>query len=122
MKNLRILIVDDVEADIEYAAAILRQQGHTILTANNGEQGVTMAAQEMPDLILMDVVMPEVNGFQATRQLTKNAATRDIPVIVVSCKDQETDKLWAMKQGARAYLTKQLNKAALFDTIETVMA
>lgn len=122
MKSLLVLVIDDEEADMELAAGMLRQQGHTVLTARNGVEGMKIAEQEHPDLILMDVVMPEINGFQATRQLSRNEATRDIPVIMVSCKDEEMDRIWAMKQGARAYLTKQLNKASLFNAIATVMA
>jgi len=122
MKNLRVLIIDDVAADVEFAAALLREQGHTVLSAANGEEGVRLALQEAPDLILMDVVMPELNGFQATRQLGRNVATQDIPVIVVSSKDQDADRFWAIKQGAKAYLTKRLSKASLSTAIETVMA
>ena len=122
MKNLRVLIVDTVKDDGEHTASFLRQQGHTVMFAENGEEGVQMAERELPDLILMDVVMPVVNGFQATRQLSKSEVASRIPVIVISCKDEETDKLWAMQQGAKAYLTKQVDKASLFDAIETVMA
>jgi len=122
MRNLRVLIVDDEKADVEHTAEFLRQKGHTVMFAGNGEEGIRMAESELPDLILMDVVMPVVNGFQATRQLSKSEVASRIPVIVISCKDEETDKLWAMQQGAKAYLTKKVDKDTLFNAIETVMA
>ena len=121
MKKLRVLIVDDEEKDIEYAASMLRKKGHEVMTAGDGQQGVLMAEQEQPDLILMDVVMPVVNGFQATRQLSRNIATSNIPVIMLSCKDEEADKLWAIQQGAKGYLTKHVDKRDLFSTIEKIM-
>jgi twitching motility two-component system response regulator PilH len=122
MRKLKVLVVDDSPEDIKLATALLEKAGHGVLTAANGVEGVAVAQKEKPDLILMDVVMPELNGFQATRQLSKNAGTSNIPVIVVSGKDEETDKAWAMRQGARAYLTKALEPKTLLETINRVMA
>lgn len=122
MRKLKVLVVDDSPEDTKLAKALLEKAGHGVLTAVNGVEGVAVAQKERPDLILMDVVMPELNGFQATRQLTRGADTSNIPVIVVSGKDQETDKAWAMRQGARAYLTKTLEHKTLFETINRVMA
>lgn len=122
MKKLRVLIVDDSREDVKKASAFLEQAGHEVLVASDGIEGVEMARNELPDLILMDVVMPRLNGFQATRQLCGDAATRHIPVIVVSGKDQETDRVWALRQGAKAYITKALRKDTLFDTIGKVVA
>ena len=79
--------------------------------------GVALAKAELPDLILMDVVMPNLNGFQATRQLSREGSTRDIPVVLVTTKDQDTDRMWGMRQGARAYLTKPFAEADLTDVI-----
>lgn len=121
MKNLRVLIVDDVVADIEATAALLRKEGHEVMSTTDGNKGVKIAEIEQPDVILMDLVMPEVNGFQATRELSRNAATRHIPVIVVSRKDEEIDRVWARKQGARHYLTKGFGKEELFAAIAAVL-
>lgn len=122
MKKLKVLIVDDSREDAKRAADFLGKAGHEIIFAQDGAEGVEAARRFLPDLILMDVVMPGMNGFQATRQLCGDAATRHIPVIVVSGKDQETDKVWALRQGARAYITKIVQRDTLFKTIETVMA
>ncbi len=121
MQELKILVIDDRAADIEHAASILRQQGHTILSAFDGSEGLELAESTLPDLILMDLVMPELNGFQATRELGRNDATKHIPVIIISCKDEESDKVWAMRQGARAYLPKGFNDEALLGAITMVM-
>lgn len=113
----RILIVDDSPTQALSLSRILKKHGHEILTATDGEQGVEVAQAERPDLILMDVVMPKINGFQATRQITKNPATSHIPVIIVTTKDQETDKIWGARQGAKSYVIKPVEEAVLMDTI-----
>lgn len=120
--QLKVLIVDDSAEDTRKAALLLQRAGHIVISANNGIDGVAMAKAQLPDLILMDVVMPGLNGFQATRQLTKDEVTRNIPVIVVSGKKEETDKVWALRQGAKAYLTKAIERKTLFDTIGEVMS
>lgn len=102
--------------------AMLEKHGHQILKAENGADGVALARQEKPDLVLMDVVMPGLNGFQATRQLTKDPETGHIPVIIVTTKDQETDKVWGKRQGARDYLTKPIDEETLLKTISAVQA
>ena len=88
----RILIVDDSPTECYKLREILEKHGHHVLEAANGADGVAMARSELPDLVLMDVVMPGLNGFQATRQLTKGADTAHIPIIIVTTKDQETDR------------------------------
>ena len=102
----RILIVDDSPTEMYKLTAMLEKHGHQVLKAENGADGVALARQEKPDAVLMDIVMPGLNGFQATRQLTKDAETSHIPVIIVTTKDQETDKVWGKRQGAKDYLTK----------------
>ena len=121
-KKLKILIVDDRNDDIKHVTSILKKKGHTVIPASNGADGIKLAESEQPDVILMDVVMPDLNGFQATREICRSDSTRDIPVIVVSCKDEDVDKMWAFKQGASAYLTKGYDEKALFNTIDTVIA
>lgn len=114
----RILIVDDSPTQTLSLAKILKKNGHDVMTAKDGAEGVAVAKAELPDLVLMDVVMPRVNGFQATRQITKNPSTSHIPVIIVTTKDQETDKIWGERQGAKGYVVKPVEEAILIDTIK----
>ncbi|SDB99338.1 response regulator [Acinetobacter boissieri] len=114
----RILIIDDSPTEVFRFKEILVKHGYDVLEASNGADGVTLATAEMPDLILMDVVMPGVNGFQATRQITRTEQTKDIPVVIVSTKNQETDRVWGKRQGAKDYLTKPVEEDALIRVIE----
>lgn len=116
----KVLIVDDSPTETHKLTSMLEKNGHMVITAVNGEEGVATAKAEIPDLVLMDIVMPGLNGFQATRQLSKASETTHIPVIIVTTKDQETDRVWGMRQGAKAYLTKPIDEKELFDTIKKV--
>lgn len=118
----RILIVDDSPTETYKFREILERHGHQVIEAANGADGVAMARQEKPDAVLMDVVMPGLNGFQATRQITKGPDTAHIPVIIVTTKDQETDRVWGKRQGARDYLTKPVDEAVLLDVIHRALA
>jgi twitching motility two-component system response regulator PilH len=102
----KVLIVDDSPTERFFLTDVLRKQGYEVITAETGEEGVAVAKQEKPDLILMDVVMPGLNGFQATRQLSRNPETQAIPVILCTTKGQETDRVWGLRQGAVDYLVK----------------
>jgi twitching motility two-component system response regulator PilH len=102
----KILIVDDSRTETHQFKATLESMGHQVITAENGRDGLDMAIAEQPDVILMDIVMPDMNGFQATRQIARGADTKHIPIIIVSGKGQETDKVWGQRQGAKGYLTK----------------
>ena len=113
----RILIVDDSPSQLMGIRRIVEKLGHEALTAEDGAAGVEAAKRELPDLILMDVVMPNLNGFQATRSITREPTTRHIPVILVTTKDQDTDRVWGMRQGARAYLTKPFSESELAEII-----
>lgn len=113
----RILIVDDSPSQLAGIRRIVERLGHETLTAEDGQAGVELARRELPDLILMDVVMPNLNGFQATRSITRDPATSHIPVILVTTKDQQTDRVWGMRQGARGYLVKPPSEAELTNTI-----
>lgn len=115
----RILIVDDSPTQLNALSKVLSKHGYEIIAAEDGEIGVEKAISEKPDIILMDVVMPKLNGFQATRQITKNPATRHIPVIMLTSKDQETDRVWAERQGASGYLTKPPNESELIVKIKS---
>ena len=118
----RILIVDDSPTEMYKLTAMLEKNGHQVLKAENGGDGVALARQEKPDVVLMDIVMPGLNGFQATRQLSKDPETSHIPVVIVTTKDQETDRVWGKRQGARDYLTKPIDEATLMKTLKTVLA
>ena len=118
----RGLIVDDSPTEVYKLATMLEKNGHQVLKADNGADGVALAKKELPDAILMDIVMPGLNGFQATRQLTKEPTTAHIPVIIVTTKDQETDKGWGKRQGARGYLTKPVEEAVLISALAEVLA
>ena len=113
----RILIVDDSPSQLMGIRRIVEKLGHDALTAEDGAAGVEAAKREIPDLILMDVVMPNLNGFQATRSITRDAATKHIPVVLVTTKDQDTDRVWGMRQGAKAYITKPFSESELSELI-----
>jgi twitching motility two-component system response regulator PilH len=102
----RILVVDDSPTEVHVLSTMLTKHGFEIITASSGEEAIDTAKAERPDLVLMDVVMPGMNGFQATRLLTRQTETASIPVIMVTTKDQETDRIWGLRQGAKDYITK----------------
>ncbi|MCX7144728.1 MAG: response regulator [Sulfuritalea sp.] len=112
-----VLIIDDSPTERHILTQLLLSGGYEVSTADSGDEGVERAKQIKPDLILMDVVMPGTNGFQATRALSKDAATKDIPVIICTTKDQETDKVWGMRQGAQDYVTKPVDGPVLLAKI-----
>ena len=118
----RILIVDDSPTEMFKLTGMLEKHGHVVLKAENGADGVALARQEKPDAVLMDIVMPGLNGFQATRQLSKDPETSHIPVIMVTTKDQETDMVWATRQGAKDYITKPVDEQKLMLTLKNVLA
>ncbi len=113
----KILVVDDSPTERHVLHEFLSRHGYLVITAENGEQGVAKAKHELPDLILMDVVMPGINGYQATRTLTREETTRHIPVIMCTSKNQETDRIWGMRQGAQDYLVKPVDHNALLAKI-----
>ena len=114
----RILIVDDSPSQLLGIKRIVEKLGHEALTAEDGAAGVEAAKREKPDLILMDVVMPNLNGFQATRTISKDPETAHIPIVLVTTKDQETDKVWGMRQGAKAYVTKPIKEEELVKALQ----
>lgn len=117
----RVLIIDDSPTETYKLTSMLEKNGHAVITAENGELGVALAVKERPDLVLMDVVMPGLNGFQATRQLSKLPETANIPVIIVTTKDQQTDRVWGMRQGAKAYLAKPVTQEVLMAAMAEVL-
>ena len=105
----KILLVDDSKTELHYLADLLGKRGYSVRTAENGEEAMRRLGEETPDLILMDVVMPGQNGFQLTRAITRDPRFVNVPVIMCTSKNQETDKVWGMRQGARDYIVKPVN-------------
>ncbi len=118
----RVLIVDDSPTETHVFRSMLEKHDFQVLVAGTGEEGVRIAREVRPDLILMDIVMPGMNGFQATRKLSRDELTNAIPVIIISTKDQETDRIWGMRQGARDYLVKPVSEDQLLSKVRSVMA
>lgn len=118
MSIQKILIVDDSKTELYHLTEVLTKRGYSVRTAENGEDAMRRLNEEKPDLILMDVVMPGQNGFQLTRAITRDARFADVPVIMCTSKNQETDKVWGMRQGARDYIVKPVNSAELVAKIK----
>ncbi|KOR28617.1 hypothetical protein TI05_16595 [Achromatium sp. WMS3] len=116
-----ILIIDDSPTEQHVLKTTLEKVGYKVETALDGETGIARAKELHPNLILMDVVMPVLNGFQATRKLRDDSETTSIPVIMVTTKDQETDKAWAQRQGAQGYIVKPVEAPELLKEVEKVM-
>lgn len=112
-----VLIVDDSPTEIHVLKTMLEKNGFDVITASSGEEGVAASKEKQPDVILMDIVMPGLNGFQATRQITADAETQHIPVIIVTTKNQETDRVWGLRQGAKDYITKPATEAELVSKV-----
>ncbi len=116
----KILVVDDSPTERHVISELLVRSGYQVITAENGEEGIEKARREKPDLILMDVVMPGLNGYQATSTLTRDETTEQIPIIVCTSKGQETDRIWGLRQGALDYLVKPVNAVELLAKIAEI--
>jgi twitching motility two-component system response regulator PilH len=116
-----ILIVDDSPTELYVLKNLVEGAGYHAITASDGESGIAQARSTKPDLILMDVVMPGLNGFQATRQLSRDPETSSIPIIIVTTKGQETDRTWGLRQGAKDYVVKPIVAADLLAKIQSVL-
>jgi twitching motility two-component system response regulator PilH len=115
-----ILVVDDSPTDLKYLSDILSKNGFSVSTAQSAEEALAKVKAQRPDLVLMDVVMPGQSGFQATRTLTRDDATKDIPVILCTTKSQETDRIWGMRQGAKDYIVKPVSGPDLLAKISAL--
>ncbi len=113
----KILLVDDSKTELHHLTDLLGKRGYSVRTAENGEEALRRLAEDKPDLILMDVVMPGQNGFQLTRTITRDPRYADVPVIMCTSKGLETDKVWGMRQGARDYVVKPVNGEELIAKI-----
>lgn len=117
-----VLIVEDSPTDQHHFKTVLEKNGYKVETLDDGSNCLERTRAMKPDVVLMDVVMPGMNGFEATRQLARDSETADIPVVMITTKDQETDKVWGMRQGARDYLTKPVGDSALVESIRKAIA
>ncbi len=117
-----VLIVDDSPTEVHVFQNILEDNGYNVETASNGEMGIRKAREFLPDLILMDIVMPGINGFQATRKLHRDQQTANIPIVIVTTKDQETDRVWGLRQGAKGYIVKPVSEKELVRCVESALA
>jgi twitching motility two-component system response regulator PilH len=116
-----VLIVDDSPTEQHVFCKALERHGYDTVVASDGEEALATAEQARPEVIVMDVVMPGMNGFQATRRLSRNPATAEIPVVIVIAKGQETDRIWGLRQGAAQYLVKPVDVADLIAAVEAAL-
>ncbi|EQD65197.1 type IV pilus response regulator PilH [mine drainage metagenome] len=116
-----ILIVDDSPTDVRVFTTLLERAGHRVSSASSAELGIEMARSQRPDLVIMDVIMPGMNGFQATRTLTRDPATQNVPVLIITTKSMETDRVWGLRQGARDFLTKPVGEKELLARIQKLL-
>ena len=121
MRRQHILIVDDSPTERHFLSELLTTHGYQVSTADNGEAALESIKASPPQLVIMDVVMPGQNGFQATREITRDPATRHLPVIICTSKHQETDRIWGMRQGAREFIVKPVEPALLLQKIEALL-
>ena len=117
----RILLIEDSPTDAAVLTQLLERNGHQVLTSGSAEDGIEVCRRELPDLVLMDVILPGMNGVQATRALSRDAATGNIPVVIVSTKSMDTDRAWGLRQGARDYIVKPPNAEALVARINELV-
>jgi len=115
-----IMVVDDSSTDMHLLTEMLKKNGYVVVTAASGEEAIAKCKKEKPDAVLMDIVMPGMSGFEATRSISRDPETSTIPIIVCSTKGQETDKAWGLRQGARDYMVKPINEKALIEKLKAL--
>jgi len=116
-----ILIIDDSPTDVRVFTTLLERAGHQVAAAHSAEEGIERARAELPQLVIMDVVMPGMNGFQATRALSRDPVTAGVPIVMITTKSMETDRVWGLRQGARAFITKPVNEKELLACIHELL-
>jgi twitching motility two-component system response regulator PilH len=117
----KILIIDDSPTDVRVFTTLLERAGHRVDAVNNAEDGIERVRVTQPDLVIMDVIMPGMNGFQATRTLTRDPETAAVPIVIITTKSMETDRVWGMRQGAKAFITKPVNERELLACIDELL-
>ncbi|KZC36938.1 MULTISPECIES: response regulator [Rhodanobacter] len=116
-----ILIIDDSPTDVRVFTTLLERAGHQVVAVSTAEEGIECVRVDMPDLVIMDVIMPGMNGFQATRTLTRDPKTQSVPIVMITTKSMETDRVWGLRQGARAFITKPVNEKELLACINELL-
>jgi twitching motility two-component system response regulator PilH len=116
-----ILIIDDSPTDVRVFTTLLERAGHRVDSIGNAEEGIERVRAELPDLVIMDVIMPGMNGFQATRTLTRDPVPSGVPIVMITTKSMETDRVWGLRQGARAFITKPVNEKELLACIHDLL-
>ena len=116
-----ILIIDDSPTDVRVFTTLLEKNGHRVSSAASAEEGIAAAKRERPDLVIMDVIMPGMNGFQATRTLSRDADTSAIPILIVTTKSMETDRVWGLRQGAKDFMVKPVSESELLGRIQKLI-
>jgi len=117
-----ILIIDDSPTDVRVFTTLLEKNGHRVSSAASAEEGIAAAKRDRPDLVIMDVIMPGMNGFQATRTLSRDADTSAIPILIVTTKSMETDRVWGLRQGAKDFMVKPVAESELLGRIQKLLA
>lgn len=117
-----ILIIDDSPTDVRVFTTLLEKAGHQVQAVDNAGDGIAQVRAQRPDLVIMDVIMPGINGFQATRTLARDPATAAVPVVMVTTKSMETDRVWGLRQGARAFITKPISERELLACIDELLS
>ena len=117
-----ILIIDDSPTDVRVFTTLLEKTGFKVTSASNAEDGIEMVKSIRPDLVIMDVIMPGMNGFQATRTLNRDPETSHVPILIITTKSMETDRVWGLRQGARDFVTKPVSEKELLSRIQKLLA
>lgn len=120
MSNGKILVVDDSTTEREKLEKIVAEAGYTVITAKNGAEALEMLKSDVPDAVFCDIIMGDMNGFQVCRAIKSSADTKDVPVVLVSSKNESTDKVWGEEQGATAYITKPYTKDQILDQLKAL--
>jgi twitching motility two-component system response regulator PilH len=116
-----ILIIDDSPTDVRVFTTLLERAGHQVAAVHSAEEGIERARNDLPELVIMDVIMPGMNGFQATRTLSRDPITAGVPIVMITTKSMETDRVWGLRQGARAFITKPVNEKELLACIKELL-
>ncbi|HVB84846.1 MAG TPA: response regulator [Rhodanobacteraceae bacterium] len=116
-----ILIIDDSPTDVRVFTTLLEKAGHRVSSAGNADDGIALVKRARPDLVIMDVIMPGMNGFQATRTLSRDAETQHVPILIITTKSMETDRVWGLRQGAKDFITKPVAEKELLARIQKLL-